>query len=125
MQVCIILLSSHFSFQLNSSKESAYLNKLHTLGTNSKKKNKDSLPNRTNLLKKSLSLRRKKSFVTFHLRMPTYRFPINGIRHHDFKGRLDELYELAPGKRMSISVEHDNVGEVDAAIVSQRGLTLL
>jgi len=57
--------------------------------------------------------------------MPTYRFPINGIRHHDFKGRLDELYELAPGKRMSISVEHDNVGEVDAAIVSQRGLTLL
>lgn len=49
--------------------------------------------------------------------MPNYRFPINGIRHHDFKGRLDELYELAPGKRMSISVEHDNVGEKDAVIV--------
>lgn len=49
--------------------------------------------------------------------MPTYRLPINGIRHHDFKGRLDELYELAPGKRMSISIEHDNVGEADAVIV--------
>lgn len=49
--------------------------------------------------------------------MPTYRFPINGLRHHDFAGRLDELYELAPGRRMSISIEHDNPGEVDAVIV--------
>lgn len=49
--------------------------------------------------------------------MPTYRFPINGLRHHDFAGRLDELYELALGKRMSISIEHDNPGEVDAVIV--------
>ena len=49
--------------------------------------------------------------------MPTYRFPINGIRHHDFRGRLDELYELAPGKRMSIAVEHDNPQEPDAVIV--------
>ena len=49
--------------------------------------------------------------------MPNYRFPINGIRHHDFKGRLDELYELAPGKRMSISVEKDNLGEENAIIV--------
>ena len=29
--------------------------------------------------------------------MPIYRFPINGIRHHDFMGRLDELCELAQG----------------------------
>lgn len=49
--------------------------------------------------------------------MPNYRFPINGLRHHDFAGRLDELYELAQGKRMSISIEHDNPGEVDAVIV--------
>ena len=49
--------------------------------------------------------------------MPTYRLPINGLRHHDFMGRLDELYELAPGKRMSISIEHDNPGEADAVIV--------
>lgn len=48
--------------------------------------------------------------------MTTYRFPINGLRHHDFKGRLDELYELAPGRRMSISIEHDNPGETDAVI---------
>ena len=49
--------------------------------------------------------------------MPTYRFPINGLRHHDFKGRLDELYKLALGRRMSISIEHDNPGETDAVIV--------
>ena len=49
--------------------------------------------------------------------MPTYRFPINGLRHHDFEGRLDELYELAPGKRMSISIEHDNPTETNAVIV--------
>ena len=29
--------------------------------------------------------------------MPIYRFQINGIRHHDFMGRLDELCELAQG----------------------------
>jgi len=23
--------------------------------------------------------------------MPTYRFPINGIRHHDFKGRMSTV----------------------------------
>lgn len=46
-----------------------------------------------------------------------YKFPINGLRHHDFKGRLDELYELAPGRRMSISIEHDNPVEKDAIIV--------
>lgn len=49
--------------------------------------------------------------------MPNYRFPINGLRHHDFAERLDELYEHAQGKRMSISIEHDNPGEVDAVIV--------
>ncbi len=49
--------------------------------------------------------------------MPTYRFTITGIRHHDFRGRLDELYEPALGKRMSISVEHDNPQEPDAVIV--------
>ncbi len=52
-----------------------------------------------------------------NINMPTYRFPINGIRHHDFSGRLDELYEFAPGKRMSIAVEHDNPQEPDAVIV--------
>lgn len=46
-----------------------------------------------------------------------HRFPINGLRHHDFKGRLDELYELAPGRRMSISIEHDNPVEENAVIV--------
>lgn len=49
--------------------------------------------------------------------MSTYLFPINGIRHHDFGDRLDELYRLAPGRRMSISIEHDNPGEEDAVIV--------
>lgn len=48
--------------------------------------------------------------------MPIYRFPITGIRHHAFKGRLDELYECAPGKRVSISIEHDNPEETDAVI---------
>lgn len=49
--------------------------------------------------------------------MPDYKLRINGLRHHDFKDRLDELYELAPGHRMSISIEHDNVAEQDAVIV--------
>ncbi|MBQ0165047.1 MAG: hypothetical protein KBS75_07600 [Bacteroidales bacterium] len=48
--------------------------------------------------------------------MPIYRFPITGIRHHALKGRLDELYECAPGKRVSISIEHDNPEETDAVI---------
>jgi len=47
----------------------------------------------------------------------TYTFPINGLRHHDYGGRLDELYKLAPGRRMSISIEHDNPSESDAVIV--------
>ena len=46
-----------------------------------------------------------------------HRIIINGLRHHDFKGRLDELYELAPGRRMAISIEHDNPKETDAVIV--------
>ena len=33
--------------------------------------------------------------------MTTYRFPIIGLRHHDFANRLDELYDKALGKRMS------------------------
>lgn len=49
--------------------------------------------------------------------MATYLLRINGLRYHDFKGRLDELYESALWKRMSISIEHDNPGEVDAVIV--------
>lgn len=49
--------------------------------------------------------------------MPKYRFIVNGLRHHDFKGRLDELFEQAPGCRMSISVEKDNLGEENAIIV--------
>lgn len=40
--------------------------------------------------------------------------PITGLRHHDYSGRLDELYEHAPGQRMSISIEHENVAEPDA-----------
>ena len=44
------------------------------------------------------------------------RLPIIGIRHHDFKRRLDELYEIAQGRRVTISVEHDNPVEVDAVI---------
>ena len=46
-----------------------------------------------------------------------HRIIINGLRHHDFKGRLDELYKLAPGRRMAISIEHDNPKETDAVIV--------
>ena len=49
--------------------------------------------------------------------METYKFIINGLRHHDFKDKLDELYEFAPGHRMSISIEHDNAHEEDAVIV--------
>lgn len=48
--------------------------------------------------------------------MTLYRFPINGLNYHDFQGRLDELYELALGRRMSISIEHDNPSEPDAVI---------
>ena len=43
-------------------------------------------------------------------------FPITGIRHHDFKDRLDELHKLAPGKRVTLSIEHENVAETDAVI---------
>lgn len=49
--------------------------------------------------------------------MPLFSLPITGLRHHDFARRLDELYRLAPGKRVSISIEHDNPGEPDAVIV--------
>ena len=49
--------------------------------------------------------------------MTTYRFAITGLRHHDFANRLNELYDKAMGKRMSISIEHDNPGEMDAVIV--------
>ena len=49
--------------------------------------------------------------------MPDYKLRINGLGYHDFKNRLDELYEHAPGRRMSISIEHDNVAEQDAVIV--------
>lgn len=49
--------------------------------------------------------------------MKSYFLIISGLRHHDFKGRLDELYRLAPGRRMSISIEHNNPGEQDAVIV--------
>lgn len=48
--------------------------------------------------------------------MPIYRFPITGIRHHAFKGRLDELYECAPGKRVTMSIEPENEAEPDAVI---------
>ncbi len=44
----------------------------------------------------------------------THLIPIIGLRHHDFKDRLYELYALAPGRRMSISIEHDNPKEPDA-----------
>lgn len=46
-----------------------------------------------------------------------YNIHINGLRHHDFAKRLDELYERAPGRRMSISIEHDNPSETNAVIV--------
>lgn len=49
--------------------------------------------------------------------MDTLRFIINGLRHHDFKDRLDELYEIAPARRVSISIEHENAHEEDAVIV--------
>jgi len=47
----------------------------------------------------------------------TYLIPITRLCYHDFKDNLDELFELAPGKRMSISIEHDNPQERDAVIV--------
>ena len=49
--------------------------------------------------------------------MDTLRFIINGLRHHDFKDRLDELYEIAPARRVSISIAHENAHEEDAVIV--------
>ena len=49
--------------------------------------------------------------------MPNYKLRINGLGYHDFKNRLDELYEHAPGRRMSISIEPDNVAEQNAVIV--------
>lgn len=49
--------------------------------------------------------------------MPDYKLRINGLGYHDFKNRLDELYERAPGRRMSISIEPDNVAEQNAVIV--------
>ena len=55
--------------------------------------------------------------VPLHPTAMKHRIIINGLRHHDFKGRLDELYKLAPGRRMAISIEHDNPKETDAVIV--------
>lgn len=43
-------------------------------------------------------------------------FPIVGLRHHDYAGRLDKLYEFAPGHRVSIAIEHDNRAEADAVV---------
>lgn len=48
--------------------------------------------------------------------MQTYRFTVNGLRHHDFAERLDELCRLAPGRRLTLCVEPDNPGEADAVI---------
>ena len=48
--------------------------------------------------------------------MQTYRFTVNGLRHHDFAERLDELCRLAPGRRLTLSIEADNPGEADAVI---------
>src|SRR5574344_1556948 len=49
--------------------------------------------------------------------MDTQRFIINVLHHHDFKDRPDELYEIAPARRVSISIEHENAHEEDAVIV--------
>lgn len=49
--------------------------------------------------------------------MPDYKLRINGLGYHDFKNRMDELYEHAPGRRMAISIEPDNVAEPNAVIV--------
>lgn len=48
--------------------------------------------------------------------MPTYRFIINGLRHHDFADRLDELFLSALGRRVTLSIEPDNPSEADAVI---------
>lgn len=48
--------------------------------------------------------------------MPTHKLTIKGIGYHDFKGRLDELYQIALGRRMTLSIEHENEAQWDAVI---------
>lgn len=49
--------------------------------------------------------------------MPKYRFHVVGIRHHDYAGKLAELYQKAEGNSMSMHLEKDNVLEENAIIV--------
>lgn len=48
--------------------------------------------------------------------MPVCKLTIKGIGYHDFAGRLDELYQFAIGRRVSLSIEHENEAEQDAVI---------
>lgn len=41
-------------------------------------------------------------------------FEIVGLRYHDYKDRLPELFAMALGKEIVLSVEEDNVGEANA-----------
>lgn len=49
--------------------------------------------------------------------MPKYRFHVVGIRHHDYAGKLDELYEKAEGKSMTMYIEEENLMEENAVRV--------
>lgn len=49
--------------------------------------------------------------------MPKYRFHVVGIRHHDYANNLDELYERAEGKSMTMYIEEENLMEENAVRV--------
>lgn len=49
--------------------------------------------------------------------MPKYKFHVVGIRHHDYAGKLDELYQRAEGKSMTMHLEDENVMEENAVRV--------
>lgn len=50
--------------------------------------------------------------------MPKYRFHVVGIRHHDYAGKLDELYQRAEGKSMTMQLEEENALEQNAVRVN-------
>ena len=50
--------------------------------------------------------------------MPKYKFHVVGIRHHDYAGKLDELYQRAEGKSMTMQLEEENPLEKNAVRVN-------
>ncbi|MCQ2330033.1 MAG: hypothetical protein MJZ93_05715 [Paludibacteraceae bacterium] len=50
--------------------------------------------------------------------MPKYRFHVVGIRYHDYANNLEELYQKAEGKSMTMQLEEENPLEKNAVRVN-------